>query len=75
MKQKYPKIDDSGNWFSYGYKKESSQVYSTWRWENMFKWHCVSRSYAYKDFDLSKMENFQGYTTMHKLDILYLFKL
>lgn len=54
MKHEYPKIDDSRNWFSYGSKKEPSQVSSTWRGANMFKWHWVSRSYAYKDFDLSK---------------------
>ena len=54
MRQSYPKIDDSRNWFSYGSKKEPSQVSSTWRGANMFKWHWVSRSYAYKDFDLSK---------------------
>lgn len=54
MRHSYPKIDDSRNWFSYGSKKEPSQVSSTWRGANMFKWHWVSRSYAYKDFDLSK---------------------
>ena len=54
MKHEYPKIDDSRNWFSYGSKKDPSKVSSTWRGANMFKWHWVSRSYAYKDFDLSK---------------------
>ena len=31
MKHKYPKIDDSINWFSYGSEKKPSQVSSTWR--------------------------------------------
>lgn len=37
MKQKYPKIDDSRNWFSYSSKKEQSQVSSIWLGANMFK--------------------------------------
>lgn len=53
MKHQYPKIDDSRNWFSYGSEKTKPSIFYV-AWCKMFKWHWVIRSYAYKDFDLSK---------------------